>query len=292
MIINADSILPHLKKKVRPMQSDDSRHLRCPACTVRTKLNILADGRRKCSVCGKKFRIHKVTEEHKLQQCAEILLCFCLDFAALKASQITHHRHRLVSAYYDQFRRLLAENSLPPEKVRLISMQSETRTMGENKSKCRWCNSTIRSGEGGKTPVFGIQFKKNGEVYIDPLHDDEAMLHFHTLGSKDENTSRREGYAGFICCSKFHRFVREKGTRDGAEELWTWIQERMNSHFSTWKRNTGFYLKELEWKYNNRELDPDDQAKKIIELMPMNFIEECVLKTDDQPEVQRSAEMV
>lgn len=116
MIINADSLLTHLKDLVRPTRSDDSRHLLCPDCMTRTKLNTLGDGRRKCSVCGKKFRIHKTTDETKLKQCSEILLCFCLDFSAQTTAQITHHRYRLVATYYDHFRRLCTKDSVPLEK--------------------------------------------------------------------------------------------------------------------------------------------------------------------------------
>src|SRR3989338_5019369 len=120
MIINADSLLPHLKEKVRPTQSDASRHLLCPHCGIRTKLNTLGDGRRKCTTCGRKFRIHKVTEGNKLQQCAEILLCFCLDFSAHRTTQLSHHRYKLVASFYDHFRRLLTEKGLPEEKIRLL----------------------------------------------------------------------------------------------------------------------------------------------------------------------------
>lgn len=123
MIINADSILPHLKSLVRPTNSDVSRHLLCPDCKTRTKLNTLADGRRKCSLCGKKFRIHKVTDETKLRQCAEILLCFCLDFPSRNTTQITGHRERLVAVYYNHFRRLLVKNSPQPEKKTFLRMK-------------------------------------------------------------------------------------------------------------------------------------------------------------------------
>lgn len=116
MIINADSLLPHLKTLVRPTQSDPSRHLLCPDCGTRTKLNTLGDGRRKCTVCGKKFRIHKTTDDTKLRQCSEILLCFCLDFTAQTTVQITRHRYRLVATYYDHFRRLCTEETVPIEK--------------------------------------------------------------------------------------------------------------------------------------------------------------------------------
>lgn len=287
MIINADSLLPHLKDKVRPMQSDASRHLLCPYCKVRTRLNTLADGRRKCTVCGKKFRIHKVTEENKLRQCAEILLCFCLDFSPHRTAQITHHSYRLVSTFYDHFRRLLTEKNLPEEKIQIIAAHKGDIEVLHDKSRCKWCKSKIRPGDAkGKPPVFGVQLRDSGEVYFDPLKDDEAVLHFHTFGSAEDAPGRREGYAGFICCGKFHRLTKDTRAKDGAEQLWTWIRERVRSHHGIWKKNTGFYLKELEWKYNNRSLEPELQARRIIDLMPIDFLISWSSKTK---EVQKSA---
>lgn len=289
MIFNAESLVPHLKEKVRPTQSDTSRHLLCPYCRRRTRLNTLGDGRRKCTVCGKNFRIHKTTDRNKLQQCAEILLCFCLDFSAHRAAQITHHRYRLVAAYYEHFRRLLTEKSLPREKIQLLTAQKGGRHVLHDRSRCKWCKSKVRSGDGGGPPVFGVQFRESGEVSIDPLKDDEAVLHFHGFGSRAEAPGRREGYAGFICCGKFHRFTAEDRGKDGAEQLWTWIRERVRSHHGIWKKNTGFYLKELEWKYNNRSVDPELQARKIIEMMPVDFLTRWLLKARESAVVQRSA---
>jgi transposase len=284
MIIDASSLLPHLKDKVRPTQSDGSRHIICPDCKTRTKLNTLGDGRKKCTVCGKKFRIHKVTEGNKLQQCAEILLCFCLDFSMHRAVLITHHRYPLVSDYYDRFRKLLTQKNLPKEKIELLSDHKGDIHMLHDTTRCKWCKSKIRArAADSKPPVFGVQFRESGEVYIDPLKDDEAVIHFHTFGSPEEAPGRREGYAGFICCGKFHRFTDDEKAKHGADQLWTWIRERIRNHHGIWKRNTGFYLKELEWKYNHRSLDPEVQAQKIIELMPMNFLTSWSLKTEDTP---------
>ncbi len=259
---------------MRPTKSDTSRHLLCPDCGIRTKLNTLADGRRKCTACGKKFRVHKVTENNKLSQCAEILMCFCLDFSAHRTAQITHHRYRLVAVYYDHFRRLLAEKNLPEEKIPLLSLAHEGDIqMVHDKTRCKWCKSKVRANDAvRKPPVFGVQFRESGEVYIDPLKDDEAVLHFQSFGARDEAPGRLGGYAGFICCGKFHRFTPGTHPNDGAEQVWTWIRERASSHHGIWKRNTGFYLKELEWKYNHRVLHPDRQAQKIIELMPSDFL--------------------
>ncbi len=110
MIINADALVPYLKEKVRPTKSDASRHLLCPQCAVRTRLNTLGDGRKKCTVCGKKFRVDTAADKRKLQQCAEILLCFCLETPVRKAAQATQYRTRMVTEYYEHFRTVLQGN--------------------------------------------------------------------------------------------------------------------------------------------------------------------------------------
>ena len=281
MIINADSLLPHLMEKVRPTKSDDSRHLICPECSVRTKLNVLGDGRRKCTVCGKKFRIHKVTEGNKLRQCAEILLCFCIDFPAQRTASITQHRPRLVAAYYDHFRALLAEKSLPPEKMESLSTYVEILEVPREKSWCVWCKSKRRTAEaGGGTPVFGVEFRNNGSVVLDPLQGDAAQRCFQRILSREEAPGSREGYAGFVCCGTFHRFPETPKAKENAEQLWTWIRERIRSHHSLWKKNA-HYLKELEWRYNSRALDLDLQAKNFIAMIPEHFLTSWSSKTKD-----------
>ncbi len=55
------------------------------------------------------------------------------------------------------------------------------------------------------------------------------------------------------------------------------------------KKQTGVYLKELEWKYNNRALEPDLQAQKIIELIPMDFLTRWAVTEEEKQTVQMSA---
>lgn len=266
MIINADSLVPHLKDKVRPTHSDSSRHLICPHCLIRRTLNTLGDGRKKCTVCGKKFRINKVTDEKKLQQCAEILLCFCLDFSPNRTVQITHHRYRLVSSYYDHFRKLLAQISLPVETLSLIDTHADDIRILHNSAQCRWCKNDKRAGN---AVVYGVRIGVNGEISIDPLTHEEAA-------------GNEEKYLGFIVSGKFDRMASTGQSDDAGERLWSWIRERVRTHHGIWKKNTGYYLKELEWKYNNKDSHPHLQARKIIDAMPMDFLTSWLSKTDTE----------
>jgi hypothetical protein len=94
--------------------------------------------------------------------------------------------------------------------------------------------------------------------------------HLYSLRRKRPQKAVRG--TGFICCGKFHRFAKLESVKDSAEKLWAWILERASVRHGIWKRNTGYYLKELEWKYNNRSIDPDLQAQKIISFMPADFL--------------------
>lgn len=134
MMINADSLVPYLKNKVRLNKSDSSRHLLCPMCCIRTKLNILGDGRRKCTICGKKFRINKVTEGKKIQQCAQILLCFCLDLAARRTAQLTQCRYKTVHLYYKEFQILEEDEHAKNSERESNSVHRKVNSSLQNKS--------------------------------------------------------------------------------------------------------------------------------------------------------------
>lgn len=125
MIINADSILPYLAKRVRLSKSDASRHLLCTDCGIRTKLNRLGDGRRKCTICGKKFRINKITERAKLRQCSQILLCFCLDLPEDMTRQLGRYRSKTVAGYYKHFQLILTDVQKPTRKNRSFSAKKD-----------------------------------------------------------------------------------------------------------------------------------------------------------------------
>lgn len=264
MILNSDFLLPHFKEKMRQGSRDASRHVLCPECKARTKLYTLKDGRKKCSVCGKKFESQKKTDRTKLQQYADILLCFTLDFSAHRAAQIAKIRYRLVSDIYGQFRRLLAGQNLVPGKIRLMK-DTEPSCRGIHGSEfCKRCGNAYacKGRQEGDAPVFGVRELKNGKVFLEPLQDEP-----------DEASKASTAFSGFICNGTFHRFTDNRKQQDGMESFWSWVEERLRKHHGVHPKNRGLYLKELEWKYNYRLLSPDIQAMRIAGLFPADFLE-------------------
>lgn len=272
VIIQSESLLAKLTEKVRTHAQDQSRHLLCPQCRVRTKLYRLSDRRRKCSVCGKKFDPEKKTDATRLKQYADLLLCFCLNFTAKQASDMTGYHYRLASAIYDRFRMLLASQNLTPGKLHLL-MTVEARDHAIHDSAfCKRCRSRFgcKGRKSGDSPIFGVKVLADNRVFIDPLEETEASFRFDAALTDEKE--KFSAYAGFICRGKFHRFADNPRLKDGAERLWAWMSERLQKHHGIWKSNVGLYLKELEWKYNHRLLTSETQAKRIADLMPAGFL--------------------
>ncbi|HRH93916.1 MAG TPA: hypothetical protein PKV72_05295 [Candidatus Peribacteria bacterium] len=276
MRIDSEPLLAQLERRMRRGRSDGSRHLLCPSCKKRTKLYALSDGRRKCGTCLTKFSPAKKTDALRLRQCADILLCFCMDFPAQQASDFTGYRYRLVSALYDRFRRLLAEQNLVHGKIMLITAVQPCGRAVHDSAFCKRCKGRFRckGRAAGDAPVFGVKMVGGKEAFIDPLTDDEANFRFDHMPEGDAAMRRRfSGYAGFICKGTFHRFSDNPRERDGVEQLWSWMSQRLKRYHGIRRGNIGFYLKELEWKYNNRRLRPEARAAKLAALVPGDALE-------------------
>ncbi len=270
MLIRSESVLAALTTKAQTHAHDRSRHLLCPSCRVRTKLHALGDGRRKCAKCGRKFNPAKKSDAVKLQQYAELLLCFCLNMTARQASTMTGNRYRLAGEVFDRFRTLLAAQSLTPGKMDLLRAVAACDHSVHESEFCSRCRGRFQcSGrKTGDAPVFGVKIMSNDNAFIDPLTESEANVRF----PMDDAGAKFSGYAGFICRGKFHRFADNARSKDGAERLWAWMRERLRAHHGIWKKNAGLYLKELEWKFNNRTLTSEEQALALAELMPDDFL--------------------
>lgn len=275
MMIASESILALLRQKAQNHAHDGSRHLLCPHCRKRTVLYTLSDGRKKCSICVRKFSPAKKTDVTKLKQYADTLLCFCFDFSAQQASKVSKYHYRLISGAYEQFRILLATQSLDPKKMLILNtVEKFDRGFHDNIFLRRTKDKTKPSIIMGDAPVFGVKFVRGGKVFIEPLKDEKERFSFDKV-SLDEGPSgvgRFSDYAGFIRNRRFQRFTDNNKLWDSAENVWAWISQRLRNHHGISNRYMGLYLKELEWKYNNRLLNPKTQALKIASLMPDNFL--------------------
>ena len=119
-------------------------------------------------------------------------------------------------------------------------------------------------GAAGKVPVFGI-LERDGFVKVDVVKDVTAQ----TLLNLTIKTVRRgsiiytdkfRSYDALMCCGYRHlkidhrkKFSSGRVYINGLEGFWSYAKERLIKHHGVSKEKFPLYLKEMEFRYNNRD---------------------------------------
>ena len=130
-----------------------------------------------------------------------------------------------------------------------------------------------------KQPVFGI-YKRNGKVFLLPVPDTEREHLERIIKQKIKIKSKIysdkwRAYAGlvglgYIYSSVDHgkeEYVSGKIHINGMEGFWGLSKTNMQSYKEIKKKNWLYYLKEMEFRYNYRDLNHDELVGKIIEIL-------------------------
>ncbi len=135
-------------------------------------------------------------------------------------------------------------------------------------------------GAAGKVPVFGI-LERNGLVRVSVVPNVTAKTLKHvTLKTVRRGsiiyTDKFRSYDSLMYCGYRHLkidhkkcFSTGKVYINGLEGFWSWAKERLIKHHGVSKKNFPLYLKELEFRYNNRHADIFDLvADYLTDLVP------------------------
>ncbi len=130
-------------------------------------------------------------------------------------------------------------------------------------------------GAAGKVPVFGI-LERNGVVRVEVVKDVKAR----TLLDLTVKTVRRgsivytdkfKSYDSLMFCGYRHLnldhkkfFANGKVYINGVEGFWSYAKERLIKFHGISKEKFPLYLKEMEFRYNNRD-------KSLFDLMAQNL---------------------
>lgn len=130
-----------------------------------------------------------------------------------------------------------------------------------------------------KQPVFGV-FKRNGEVYLEPVPGAAAEVLKPIITKKIDlgsNVFSDAGtwYNGLVGLGYIHRtvdhgkqeYVKGEIHINGLERFWGLSKTNLHVYKGIRKENWTLYLKEMEFRYNNRLLDFDQLVVKIIHLL-------------------------
>ncbi|HNW20946.1 MAG: ISXO2-like transposase domain protein [Bacteroidetes bacterium ADurb.Bin035] len=284
MVINSDFLMPIFRNKKRQKIGTSYGHIICPKCEVRTKLYKLKDGRRKCTRCGKIFVVNSKVDKRRTKIYADVIVGFCLDFSALKTTKLFKYNYSVVLSIYKEIRKIIAMESMGKEKLDGIVEVDESYFGGENRKRNKkYRKPKVGRGRGtDKTPVFGIK-ERNGEVYIEPLMNVtekyiESIIENQVKSGTIVMSDEFKSYKGLVYKGYIHRFVEHNKEEyvngdvhiNGIENFWGWAKEHMMKYHGVFGENLFLYLKELEWKFNNRDKELEDLATQLAKLIVNN----------------------
>ncbi len=138
-------------------------------------------------------------------------------------------------------------------------------------------------GAANKTPVFGI-LERNGMVKVDVVRNVSAKTILdHTIQTVRRGsivyTDKFRGYDSLMFCGYRHlkidhkrRFASGKVYINGIEGFWSFAKERLMKHHGVSKEKFPLYLKELEFRYNNRKQSIFNLIVKYITNLVPNLL--------------------
>jgi transposase len=235
-------------------------HRFCTRCKSR-KLYRIVGKRFRCKRCGYTFHdfsgrwINRLRISYK--KWLWIIKLFELELSARKIAQQTGLSYPTVLKAVNMIRAaIVAISSDASDLLGGVVEMDESYFGGRRKGK-------RGRGAAGKVPVFGI-LERNGVVKVEAVKDVKAR----TLLDLTVKTVRRgsivytdkfKGYDSLMFCGYRHInldhkkfFANGKVYINGVEGFWSYAKERLIKFHGISKEKFPLYLKEMEFRYNNR----------------------------------------
>ena len=249
----------------------------CPRCSSR-KLYKLTDERYRCSRC--EYTFHDFSGRWINQgrltcvQWLSLIKLFELEVSVRKMSQQMHLSYGAVYRAVRAIRLSILSHARDAEGLLGGEIEVDESYFGGRRKGKRG------RGAAGKVPVFGI-LERNGVVQVTVVPDVSAETLLGLTVKKVRRgsvvyTDKFRSYDSLMFCGYRHlsvdhqkRFSSGKMYINGLEGFWSWAKERFIKHHGVSKEHFPLYLKELEFRYNNRNSDIFDQvAKSLCDLVP------------------------
>jgi len=261
----------HLKKLCRKYG-----HVFCPRCKGRDAYS-LSNGKYRCKRCRYDFReftgrwLSRVRLSPK--QWIWLVKLFSLEISTRRMAKELEVHYSTALKAVDSIRMSIVMHSGDNLLKGIVEMD-ETYFGGRRKGK---------RGRGAlhKMPVFGI-LERNGRVFVNVLPDVSADSILSIAVRKVKRgsivyTDKWRSYDALMFCGYRHmkvdhdvRFSRGKVHINGMEGFWSYAKERLIKHHGVSPRKFPLYIKEMEFRYNNREGDVFDTL--------LNYITDLVAK--------------
>ena len=235
----------------------------CPRCGNR-KLYKLTDKRRRCSKC--KYTFHDFScrwiNHGRLTavQWLGIIKLFELEVSVRKMASQMGLAYNTAYNAVKTMRLAIISHADDAEELLAGEIELDESYFGGRRKGNRG------RGAAGKVPVFGI-LERNGKVQVTavPNVTAETLIGLTVKTVRHGSivyTDKFGSYNSLMFCGYRHlkidhskRFSSGKVYINGLEGFWSWAKERLIKHHGISKNNFPLYLKELEFRYNNRNND-------------------------------------
>jgi len=214
---------------------------------------------------GTRFALLRISPSQWLS----LVKLFELSTSARKASQEVHLSYKTTLRAYDVLRRVIVEELAKKDDILKGELEADEAYFGGKRKGKRG------RGAGGKTIVYGI-LERGGRVSVSIVQDVSAeSLMTETVKRVRRGsivyTDKWRGYDSLMFCGYKHlnidhryKFKQGKVYINGIEGFWSFAKERLIKHHGISRKKFLFYIKEMEWRYNNRG---KDLFEVVVDLM-------------------------
>ena len=274
------------------IQKRGAQKIACNKC-FSSSITWLGERKYRCKSCWKicSFTTGTFLERSKipLRFWYEIAYCFAVSHSARKAGKLLNADPSLCWKMYQKLRYAIEQESREyKEQITGTVELDESFYGGAFKNLRKKVKMALRSqglnkrGGGAKyrkQPIFGI-YKRNGRVYLELVSGAQAKILTPIIKKRiklgcavfsDEGT----WYTGLVGLGYVHRTV-EHGKEEyvkgevhinGIEGFWGLSKTNMHTYKGIKKTNWVYYIKEMEFRYNNRECSFNEIVEKLIALL-------------------------
>lgn len=240
-----------------------NRHVFCTTCKS-YKVYRIPDKRYRCKRCG--YRFHDFTGRWinrlniSFKKWLWIIKLFELEVSARKISQQVQLSYPTVLKAVTLIRISIVANAQGGQDLLNGEIELDESYFGGKRKGKRG------RGAAGKVPVFGI-LERNGTVMVEVVKDvtAESLLSMTVKTVKRGSivyTDKFRSYDALMFCGYRHlrvdhgkRFATGKVYINGLEGFWSYAKERIIKFHGVSKEKFPLYLKEMEFRYNNRSKD-------------------------------------
>ena len=237
-------------------------HHFCPNCD-RSNPYPLASGRYRCRRCKSDFNLFSGRWLSSVRlppaQWLWMIKLFDLEVSTRRAAYELDISYPTALRAMDAIRNAIIDNSQVPKELEGEVEMDESYFGGTRKGK-------RGRGADGKVPVFGI-IERKGRVWVQPVKDVTADTLMGAAVKKVRHgslvyTDKWRGYDSLMfygyprmVINHSKHFVRQKVHINGMEGFWSYAKQRLMKFHGVDPHKFPMYLKEQEFRFNNRDKD-------------------------------------